>query len=118
MSESTFIERLQTAVQEFADVLLHQRPPGTAPQHLWEEALSLDTLPDNLPASQELLAYGAAVKRARITRNVQGPVAHPCAAEALNRHGEMLAAGNNEATRDRDELPVCDVQAHGAIGVP
>src|SRR2546428_7426396 len=40
---------------------------------------------DDLPAGQELLAYGAAVKRAWKAGKIQGPMAHPCAAGLLNR---------------------------------
>src|SRR5438046_5911411 len=36
---------------------------------------------NDLPTGHELLAYGAAVKWARKTGNIEGPVAHSCAAE-------------------------------------
>jgi len=64
---------------------------------------------DDLSARQELLAYWAAVKRAWKTGKVQRPVAHPCAAEALNRHGESQAAAS-EGRAVSDEAPIGHVQ--------
>src|SRR6266566_4971319 len=72
---------------------------------------------NDLAAGHELLAYGAAVKRAPKTGNVQGPVAHARDPEGLNRHGEGQAAGDDEATSEHDELCVGYVQAHCPIAI-
>jgi hypothetical protein len=77
-----------------------QKPPTTqssgvstqdksGPPDLLVVPLTKDlALPDDLPAAQELLTYGALVKRTYLLAG-QGPVAHPCATEVLNRYGEM-----------------------------
>src|SRR5439155_265002 len=72
---------------------------------------------DDLPAGQKLLADGAAIKGAWNPGEVQGPLAHPGATEALNRHGESQAAASlGRAVSDETPAGHVQVQSLGVLG--